>query len=72
MYHLFLISSFAPCRNPSIVLLYKSIHFLKGYRAGQSSLVGFMRGEGLGDLMAHYCWKAGPCDMTARINVPTT
>ena len=27
----FLISSFAPWRNPSIVLLYKSIHFLKGY-----------------------------------------
>ena len=26
----FLISIFAPWRNPSIVLLYKSIHFLKG------------------------------------------
>ena len=65
-------SSFAPWRNPSILLLYKSIHFLKGKRAGQSSLVGFTRGEGLCDLTAHYCWKAGPCDLTARINVPTT
>ena len=39
---------------------------------GQSSLVGFTRGEGLCDLTAHYCWKAGPCDLTARINAPTT
>ena len=24
------------------------------------------------DDAAHYCWKAGPCDLTARINAPTT
>ena len=46
--------------------------FLKRLEAGQSSLVGFKRGEGLCDLTSHYCWKAGPCDLTARINVPMT
>ena len=72
MYHLFFNFKFCSMAQSIDTIVVQSMHFLKGKRAGQSSLVGFTRGEGLCDLMAHYCWKAGPCDLTARINAPTT
>ena len=74
MYHLFFsfkFCSMAQSIDTTAVQKYTFFKRLEG-GGGQSSLVGFTRGGGLCNLTAHYCWKAGPCDLTARINAPTT